>query len=208
MTDTTVAQEPSVFRPIDQPAYDGSTPVPPAPGYEPEPAAPAFNEPALRARELEVQRREDELDQRAARRHEMHVTPLTDKEVESQIVSEYAVCAWDAYSNLPNIAPDAERALRCITMVVLVLRNGFPIVGTSVCQAPENYDANEGRKQAREDALNRLWLLEEYAQRNRLMGMVYEPLDISDTDTRRDGILMSETAPSTVPAERSDFAVT
>lgn len=158
---------PSVFEPInDRPAADRE-PVPPATYNE----APAFDESALRAREVEVERREAELDAITNRRREVTTVALTDKDVESQIVSEYAVCAWDAYGEHPNVTLDAERALRCITMVVLVMRNGFPIVGTSVCAAPENYDANEGRKLARADAIDRLYFAEQYAQRNRLMGL-------------------------------------
>jgi hypothetical protein len=174
--DPVMEPAPSILEPINDGSAVDRERVPSALYNE----APAFDESALRARETEVARREAELDAITQRRREVTTVALTDKDVESQIVSEYAVCAYDAYGEHPNVTLDAERALRCITMVVLVLRNGFPIVGTSVCAAPENYDANEGRKLARADAIDKLWFAEQYAQRNKLMGLDVPLAVVSD----------------------------
>lgn len=147
-----------------------------------EPAPPAFDEQSLRAREIEVECREEALNQRIARRREIVTSDLTDKEVESQIVSEYSVRAWDAFRDHPNITVEAERALRSTTICVLILRNGFPIVGTSVAAAPENYDHGDGLKWAKADAMAKLWLCEEYALRNRIMGLEVPPDEIDPAD--------------------------
>lgn len=65
--------------------------------------------------------------------------------------------------------PLTDAALGCLTICVLVLRNGFTIVGKSACASPENFDAELGRKIAREDARRQIWPLAGYALRERLM---------------------------------------
>ena len=52
-------------------------------------------------------------------------------------------------------APQHE-ALGLLTFCVLVLRNGFPVTGESVCASPENFDADLGRKIARQNAVQKL----------------------------------------------------
>lgn len=143
--------------------------VPPSDPVEQAPE-PAFDEPALRAREEAVAEREQHIQDWIAAQREAGA-PVTDRNVESMVVAEYAVCGFDAFRDQPNIAPDAERALRCITIIALVLRNGFTITGSSACASPENYNADEGRKEARAEALTKLWLCAEFALRNRLMGV-------------------------------------
>lgn len=128
----------------------------------------------LEARSAELDRREAALNARVPR--ELSSARLTDKDIESQIVAEYAVNGWDAFGAQPNMTPEAERALKSTTICVLILRNGFPVIGTSVAASPEAYDANEGHKQAKADALNDLTMCEKYALRNRLMGIDYAPL--------------------------------
>lgn len=63
-----------------------------------------------------------------------------------------------------------RRALKCLTVCVLVLRNGYTIVGKSACASPENFDVDLGCKIALEDARRQIWALEGYALRNKLAG--------------------------------------
>lgn len=58
--------------------------------------------------------------------------------------------------------------LRLLTFCVLVLRNGFTVTGESACASPENFDAEIGRKIARENAVNKIWMLEGYLLKQRL----------------------------------------
>jgi Phage protein (N4 Gp49/phage Sf6 gene 66) family len=139
--------------------------------FSPQPMQPGFDEGSLRAREVAVQAREDRLNAIMAKRRELTSTNLTEKDVETQIVSEFSISAFDAFSKQPNVTDVAERALRCTTICVLILRNGFPIVGSSSCAAPENYDHTTGLAEAKADAMVKLWLCEEYSLRNRLMGL-------------------------------------
>ena len=53
-------------------------------------------------------------------------------------------------------------ALGLLTFCVLVLRNGFTVTGESACASPENFDAEIGRKIARENAVQKIWPLMGY----------------------------------------------
>ncbi len=57
-------------------------------------------------------------------------------------------------------------ALGFLTFCVLVLRNGFTVTGESACASPENFDAEVGRKIARQNAINKIWPLMGYELRS------------------------------------------
>ncbi|EMK1731262.1 hypothetical protein V8N76_004568 [Salmonella enterica] len=63
---------------------------------------------------------------------------------------------------------DVTAPLELLTLCVLVLENGFTVIGDSACVSPENFDATIGRKCAREKAINKIWELEGYLLRQRL----------------------------------------
>lgn len=64
---------------------------------------------------------------------------------------------------------DAEKApLDLLTFCVLVLKNGFTVTGESACASPENFDAELGRKIARQNAVQKIWPLMGYALKERL----------------------------------------
>ena len=58
--------------------------------------------------------------------------------------------------------------LRLLTICILVMRNGFTVIGKSAPASPENFDAEKGARFAYEDAIKQLWPLEGYALRERL----------------------------------------
>jgi hypothetical protein len=58
--------------------------------------------------------------------------------------------------------------LALLTFCVLVLQNGFTVTGESACASPENYDAEIGRRIARENAVQKIWALMGYALKERL----------------------------------------
>ena len=64
-------------------------------------------------------------------------------------------------------APQFE-ALRRLTFCVLVLKNGFTVTGESACASPENFDAELGRKIARQNAVQKMWPLMGYALKEKL----------------------------------------
>lgn len=59
-------------------------------------------------------------------------------------------------------------ALSLLTFCVLVLRNGFTVTGESACASPENFDAEIGRKIARDNAVQKVWPLMGYALKQQL----------------------------------------
>ncbi|MBL1518056.1 hypothetical protein ELD49_31110, partial [Klebsiella pneumoniae] len=59
-------------------------------------------------------------------------------------------------------------SLSLLTFCVMVLRNGFTVTGESACASPENFDPEIGRKIARENAVNKIWMLEGYLLKQRL----------------------------------------
>ncbi len=59
-------------------------------------------------------------------------------------------------------------SLGLLTFCVLVLRNGFTVTGESACASPENFDAELGRKIARQNAVQKIWPLMGYALKDQL----------------------------------------
>ena len=101
---------------------------------------------------------------------------VTPADIEANIVSEHYFTAADAYRSNPCYDPNghpheplpAPAPLELLTFCVLVLRNGFTVTGESACASPENFDAELGRKIARQNAINKVWPLMGYALRERL----------------------------------------
>ena len=93
------------------------------------------------------------------------VTPAS---IEACIASEWYFTAGDAA--LRHVMPEDRpaHALDLLTFCVLVLRNGFTVTGESACASPENFDAEIGRKIARQNAVQKLWPLMGYALKERL----------------------------------------
>ena len=65
-------------------------------------------------------------------------------------------------------AQETAAALGLLTFCVLVLRNGFTVTGESACASPENFDAEIGRKIARQNAVAKVWPLMGYELRSTL----------------------------------------
>lgn len=104
---------------------------------------------------------------------------ITPADIEANIVSEHYFTARDGRSGaLENDSyvgrekPEADNSdllpLDLLTFCVLVLRNGFTITGESACASPENFDAEIGRRIARENAINKVWPLMGYELRSKL----------------------------------------
>lgn len=55
-----------------------------------------------------------------------------------------------------------------LTVCALTLRNGFNVVGESAPASPENFDAELGKKIARDNARNKIWALEGYLLKSKL----------------------------------------
>ena len=105
---------------------------------------------------------------------------LTPDTLQAQIAETWFFTAWEgaqlAYwgtSDPDNPKPvegepDKDGPLALLTLCVLVMRNGFTVVGKSACASPENFNADIGRWLAREDAVRQLWSLLGYELRTKL----------------------------------------
>lgn len=84
---------------------------------------------------------------------------------ESLPARSYAGTSADIDANSNGVVVPA---LSLLTFCVLVLRNGYTVVGKSACASPENFNAQVGQVYARDDAINQCWPLLGYALRDRL----------------------------------------
>ena len=85
------------------------------------------------------------------------------------VVGKYAVrLAKDGIGTYPGDLPKRNAQLSLLTFCVLVLRNGFTVTGESACASPENFDAEIGRKIARENAVQKIWPLMGYELKSKL----------------------------------------
>ena len=99
---------------------------------------------------------------------------VTPADVEANIVGEYFFTAANGLEGrFGHRAPETQAIsdpLHLLTFCVLILRNGFTVTGESACASPENFDAELGRKIARQNAVAKLWPLMGYALKERLAG--------------------------------------
>lgn len=96
---------------------------------------------------------------------------VTLDDINAAISAEYTLNAWHAVEATGAPALDA---LGPLTICILVMQNGFTIIGKSAPADPANYDPGLGSKLAREDAVRQAWPLMGYALRQKL----YEGRDV------------------------------
>lgn len=93
---------------------------------------------------------------------------ITPADIEANIASEHYFTAADGVHGSTVLHDKPLVSLRLLTFCVLVLRNGFTVTGESACASPENFNADIGRRVARESAVNKVWPLMGYELRSNL----------------------------------------
>lgn len=94
---------------------------------------------------------------------------ITPADLEANIASEWYINAGDGVVQDDFQPPvPANHPLRLLTFCVLVLKNGFTVTGESACASPENFDAELGKKIARQNAVAKVWPLMGYELRSKL----------------------------------------
>ena len=98
---------------------------------------------------------------------------VTPADIEANIASEVYFTAADGVRGEGGDSRTMNglglpHSLELLTFCVLTLRNGFTVTGESACASPENFDADLGRKIARQNAVNKVWPLMGYALKERL----------------------------------------
>lgn len=102
---------------------------------------------------------------------------VTPADIEAEIYAEHyfttreGASHSDAHSRYLCDTPAGYVApLGLLTFCVLVLKNGFTVTGESACASPENFDAELGRKIARQNAVAKVWPLLGFRLRDHLAG--------------------------------------
>ena len=96
---------------------------------------------------------------------------ITPSDIEANITGEHYFTAGDGIAGrcFREVSTlHSPRSLELLTFCVLVLRNGFTVTGESACASPENFDAEIGRKIARQNAVQKIWPLMGYELRSKL----------------------------------------
>lgn len=104
---------------------------------------------------------------------------LTPQHIDNQIVSEIYITGNDVINAAMNSATglihseykegvNLLKPAETLTFCILILRNGFTVTGESACASPENFNAEIGRKIARENAREKIWLIEGYLLKEKL----------------------------------------
>lgn len=86
--------------------------------------------------------------------------------MEEKIRARYDFIASNAVSNLQSAPVDS--ALSILSICILVMKNGFTVIGKSAPASADNFNEELGKKFAYEDAIRQLWPLEGYALREKL----------------------------------------
>lgn len=93
---------------------------------------------------------------------------VTPADIEENIAIEHYFTAGKACLGATRPAEEPVHALDMLTFCVLVMKNGFTVTGESACASPENFDAEIGRKIARQNAVQKIWPLMGYVLKQQL----------------------------------------
>lgn len=102
---------------------------------------------------------------------------ITPDDIAANIVSQHFFTAADGVMGelasdgvepTPYEKANCPQQLKLLTFCVLVLRNGFTVMGESACASPENFNAQIGRDIARQNAVSKIWPLMGYELRTKL----------------------------------------
>lgn len=84
-----------------------------------------------------------------------------------------ALGAWSTDDGRDGSPPShlAVQSLKCFSICILVMSNGFTVIGKSAPASPENYNAEFGKQLAYQDCIRQLWPLMGFALRDRLAAL-------------------------------------
>ena len=86
-------------------------------------------------------------------------------DIEAAISSTHFTTGADV---VMTVAPNSpEMNLTVLTICLMVMKNGFVVVGKSAPASRENFNPDLGRKLAREDCIRQLWPLMGFALKER-----------------------------------------
>ena len=102
------------------------------------------------------------------------VKKVTARDVEDSINHCYYVTGHEAVSRYYYVGTSDQESLKTLTLCILVLNNGYTVVGKSACVDPNVFDALKGRELAFEDAVSQVYPLLAFVMKT---DMYHEELD-------------------------------
>ncbi len=105
---------------------------------------------------------------------------ITTADIEALIARETYFTAGDGFAGAMSMSPEfmgqpegsrviqPPEQLDLLTVCVLITRNGHTVTGESHCADPAKFDEVRGRTEARKRAIDKLWPMVIYAERERL----------------------------------------
>lgn len=105
---------------------------------------------------------------------------VTPADIEALIASETYFTAGDGFAGAMSMSPEfmeqpegsrviqPPEQLDLLTVCVLIMRNGHTVTGESHCADPAKFNAETGRVEARKRAIDKLYPMVIYAERERL----------------------------------------
>lgn len=85
--------------------------------------------------------------------------------IKGKIAAEYFM---NGRAAVEALGMPGHESLSVMTICILVMENGFTVIGKTAPASPENFNEDLGRQFSREDAIRQIWPLEGYALRDRL----------------------------------------
>ena len=88
-------------------------------------------------------------------------------DIEAAISQRYYTTADRAVESVSPTLP-GNSPLNLLTLCIVVMSNGFVVIGKSAPASPENFNAELGKKLAYEDAVRQIWPLLGFHLRSKL----------------------------------------
>ena len=86
-------------------------------------------------------------------------------DIEAAITARYDLNAYEIVRHLNCPVRDE---LKPMSVCILVMKNGFTVIGKSAPASPANFNADLGKKLAYEDCIRQLWPMMAFALRDKL----------------------------------------
>lgn len=112
---------------------------------------------------------------------------VTMEHIKAAIRSEFYFTATEGVlgaSEMGTRPAGIASSLDRLTICVIVLSNGFTVIGESACVSPENFNAQTGRDIAKEKAIDKIWPLLGFGLMSKLYDRpMIEPITAAPTDS-------------------------
>lgn len=93
---------------------------------------------------------------------------VTLADIEGAIAERHDLNAHNVVRDTNGFEAPAPHPLQVLSICILVMRNGFTVIGKSAPASPENFNAEFGQDLAYKDCISQLWPLMGFALRDRL----------------------------------------